>query len=684
MRLDKKAAALNAFRSAAEMSFDKNLQQGAALNYAKLSYEEGNPFEAVADVLLEYLKKYPTSKEYDQINELLVSSFINAQDYKGALQFLSQKKSKENTAFSQEISLYLGIKLFNENKYNEALLLFVEGKKSNTIEINQKSKYWEAETIYILKDYETALKKFSTLNTLVKQNKIAPFLLLDYNIGYCYFKLKEYTKASKSFEIFLKKYAILDGIKYDAFTRLGDSYFATTNYKKAIIAYKEVTDNFGIGADYATYQIGMSYGFINENEAKIIALKKVNSAFPISHLKDDALYQLGNTYSTLKDSKNAHVAYNRLTEKHPKSIFLSRALLRQGLLYFNNNDYKESLIKYKMVAAKFPNSPEAIEAVANARKVYIEEGNLNDYVAWIKTLSFINNTNAQLENMTFAVAEKKYLDAKNAKNTIESLQKYNKEFPEGSYKIKASYYLAEVFFKEKLFQEAIPYYTFIIEENRSEYSENSLNKLSQIYLDKDNFKSALPVLKRLEEEAYISENILFAQSNLMKGMYETEAYELAIKYAEKILRKDKISNRLEHDAKKIIARASLKNNNFISVKEYYAEIEKTAEGELKAEALYYNAFFKNQQKEYEISNKVVQELIAKYTAYKYWAVKSYVIMGKNYYALNDVYQANFVLENVLKNFKEFKDIIEEAQTALNTIKQNEAKKNNSITPQKKK
>jgi len=674
MSLNKKAAALNAFRSAAEMSFNKSLQQDAALNYAKLSYEEGNPFEAVSKVLQDYLKKYPTSKEYAKINELLVSSFLNEQDYKGALEFLSQKKSKENTAFIQEISLYRGIQLFNENNYKEALLLFAKGKKSNTIEINQKCKYWEAETTYMLQDYQTALIKFSNLNTLVKQQKANTFLLLDYNIGYCHFKLKEYTKASKAFEMFLQKDGILDGIKYDAFTRLGDCYFATTNYKKAILSYEKVIDGFGKGKDYATYQIGMSYGFINENEGKIVALKKVNSEFPISNLKDDALYQLGNTYSKLKDSKNAHIAYNKLAENHPKSIFLSRALLRQGLLYFNNNVYKESLIKYKMVAAKFPNSPEALEAVTNARKVYIEEGNLNDYVSWITTLSFINSTNAQLENTTFAVAEKKYLDDENAKKIIKSLEKYNKEFPKGIYKIKSHYYLADVLFKEKLFQKAIPYYTFIIEEKRSEYSENSLNKLSQIYLDKDDFKSALPILKRLEEEAYISENILYAQSNIMKGTYETEAYELAITYAEKILRKDKISNRLEHDAKKIIARASIKNNDFISAEEYYAEIEKTADGELKAEALYYNSFFKNQEKEYEASNKVVQELIAKYTAYKYWAVKSYVIMGKNYYALNDVYQANFVLENVIKNFKEFKDIKENAQNELNTIKQNEAKK----------
>ena len=67
--------------------------------------------------------------------------------------------------------MYRGIQLFNENSYKEALLLFVEGKKSSNIEINQKCRYWEAETTYMLQDYETAFIKFSTLNRLVKQKK---------------------------------------------------------------------------------------------------------------------------------------------------------------------------------------------------------------------------------------------------------------------------------------------------------------------------------------------------------------------------------------------------------------------------------------------------------------------------------------------------------------------------------
>ena len=103
-------------------------------------------------------------------------------------------------------------------------------------------------------------------------------------------------------------------------------------------------------------------------------------------------------------------------------------------------------------------------------------------------------------------------------------------------------------------------------------------------------------------------------------------------------------------------------------------------GQLKAETLYYNSFFKNQQQKYEASNKIIQELIADYSAYKYWGVKSYVIMGKNYYSLKDAYQATFILENVIKNFSQYKDIVKEAQIELTKIKENEAKTNNSIIP----
>ncbi|UAM97031.1 tetratricopeptide repeat protein [Polaribacter litorisediminis] len=682
LNIDKKNEALNAFKAASEMPFNPEIQEDAALNYAKLSYEEGNPFENISDVLQNYLKKYPNSASYSEINELVVSSFIHQQDYEGALAFLRKKKSAENITLSFEVSLYRGIQLFNEQKLEKSLPFFTEAKKASNENIKQKAHYWEAETLYRLEKYVDALAKFNQVKRIIDSRNQQEFSLIDYNIGYTHFKLKAYDKAITFFHQFLKLNIEEDAIKNDASIRLGDSYFATKEYDNAIKIYKNVINEFGSEADYAQYQIGMSYGFRDNDDAKISALIKVINEYETSSLKDDAWYQLASTYTQIKNNRKAHEAYDQLLSKHTKSVFIPKALVRQGLLYYNENENKKALEKFKLTVSKFPNSADALEAVRNAKNIYVDEDNLDGYVAWTKTLKFVNVSDTELENSSFAIAERKYFEGKNNKSLL-SLRKYLTSFPNGKNKLKATYYLADILFNDQLYAEAAENYKIVLDAGQSELSEDVLAKLSQIYLQQENFSSALPLLERLEQEAYSTENILFAQSNLMKGYSETKAYDLALEYAKKLLAKDKIDTNLRLDAITIIAKTSFINDDFATAEEYYKQIENEATGVLKAESLYYNAYFKNRNKEYESSNKVVQELIADYSAYKYWGVKSYVIMAKNYYSLKDAYQATFILENVIKNFKQFDDIVKEAQTELNKIKENEAKTNNSITPQNK-
>ena len=679
LNIDKKTEALNAFKTASEMSFNIEIQEDAALNYAKLSYEAGNPFQNVSDVLQDYLKKYPNSSAYKEINELVVSAFIHQQDYQGALDYLRKKNSAENIALTSEVSLYRGIQLFNDSKYQESLSYFVKSKESKDTEIYQKGHYWEAETLFRLENYEEAVTKYTSAKRFFKSNK-EEFSLIDYNIGYSYFKLKEYTKAISSFNQFLADKPSDKMINEDALVRLGDSYFATRNYADAINSYQIVVKNLGVDADYAQYQTGMSHGFRDESDEKIKALTSVVNDFKSSSLKDDALFQLANTYIKIKNNEKAHQAYERLLDNHPKSSFLSKALVRQGLLYYSDNENKKALDKFKLTVQKFPNTPDALQAVNNAKNIYLDEDNLDEYVAWVKKLDFINVSEDDLDNSTFVIAERKYFEGKNTSGIIVTLNKYLDKYPKGTHSLKANYYLADLLFKDKQFDDAVLKYKVVLKAGVSEYSEDALAKLSQIYLEKQNFEDAIPLLERLEQEAYAVENVQFAQSNLMKGYYETKGYAKAISYAKKVLSINKDKNYLIEDAKTIIARSAIKTEDFVTAQEYYSVIEKNATGELKAETLYYNSFFKNKQQKYEASNKVIQELIADYSAYKYWGVKSYVIMGKNYYSLEDAYQATFILENVIKNFSQYKDIVKESQIELTKIKENEAKTNNSIIP----
>jgi hypothetical protein len=53
-------------------------------------------------------------------------------------------------------------------------------------------------------------------------------------------------------------------------------------------------------------------------------------------------------------------------------------------------------------------------------------------------------------------------------------------------------------------------------------------------------------------------------------------------------------------------------------------------------------------------------------------------MAKNFQALDDVFQATYILENVIQNFTEFEVVTAEAKLELKRIKTEAAKTNASI------
>ena len=86
----------------------------------------------------------------------------------------------------------------------------------------------------------------------------------------------------------------------------------------------------------------------------------------------------------------------------------------------------------------------------------------------------------------------------------------------------------------------------------------------------------------------------------------------------------------------------------------------------------------NSDGNFEASNKSVQVLIKNFSSYKYYASKGLIIMAKNFYALNDDFQATYILENVTQNFTDFKEVVDEAQLELERIKLEVSKTNSTV------
>ena len=166
----------------------------------------------------------------------------------------------------------------------------------------------------------------------------------------------------------------------------------------------------------------------------------------------------------------------------------------------------------------------------------------------------------------------------------------------------------------------------------------------------------------------------------MKGYYEQKNYEQTLIYADKVLNAPQIDNRIRSDAQIMIARSAIATGDEQLAEDAFTKVKKIATGETAAEAWYYDAYFKNKNQNFEASNVSVQKLAKDYASYKKWGGKGLVLMAKNFYALDDAFQATYILESVIENFAEFNDIVSEAQEELALIKSQEAEKNSSVNP----
>ncbi len=678
INVDKKQEALNAFRNASQMDYDLKIQEDAWLNYAKISYEIGNPYQSVPQVLAGYLNKYPNTGYKEEMETLLIDSYITSKNYKEALKLLKGRKSFENKVAYQKVAFYRGIELYNESKYLEAESFFDKSlSEPRDDKYTARAIFWKAETDYNLTNYNDALVGFKLFQGNNKSAITQEIKNIDYNLGYTYFKQKNYTKATEYFQRFVSK-TEEDKVRLnDAYLRLGDSYFVSSDYNKAINAYEKAININEIEPDYAFFQKAISYGYVSQGATKIKELNTFINTYTKSKLRDDALYELGNSYVKNGEVDKAMQMYDELNAQYRASPYISKSLLRQGLVHYNIGNDEQALRKFRDVANKYPGSPEGVQAVATARLIYIDLGRVNEYATWVKTLDYVDVSDADLDNTTYESAEKQYL-ANNTNKGIKLFNAYLNEFPNGLHALKSHFYLAQLYYKEDLQNNAKPHYNYVVNKPSGEFTEQALTRLSEIYLNNKDLSRAMPILERLEAEADFPGNVIFAQSNLMKANYQLKSYKLAVDYAEKVLSSSRIDKNIKSDAHIIIARSAMKTGDEVKAKTAYAQVESIASGELAAEALYFNAYFKNKEGNYKSSNTSVQKLAKDYSGYKYYGAKGLVLMAKNFYALDDAYQATYILESVIQNFSEFNDVMSEARQELRKIKLEEAKTNASV------
>jgi hypothetical protein len=84
-------------------------------------------------------------------------------------------------------------------------------------------------------------------------------------------------------------------------------------------------------------------------------------------------------------------------------------------------------------------------------------------------------------------------------------------------------------------------------------------------------------------------------------------YSNSVIYADKVLSNPKTDDNVKSDAQ-IITRSAMQTGDETKARSGYTKLLTIAKGELAAEALYYDAYFKNKDGKFEASNTAVQKI----------------------------------------------------------------------------
>lgn len=658
LQTGKKQEALSAFRSAYQMQYDAHVQKLAHEQYAKVSYDVGNPFESAPKVIQEFIDRYPADEKTPEIRKLLVKSYLYSGDYRETLAAIDklQNSTAETDKIDQEVSFLLGTEEFNKGNFDAAEKYFLRSLEFNlNKEFHNRAVYWLGQTYYQKENFPSAIARFESLMNI---SAFPEKQQLHYDLGYAYFKSKKFDKSKQHFQSYLQNPK--PEFRNDAQLRLADSHYAENQLAEAIALY----DTAETASDYTVFQKGMALGFQGKNSAKITTLKNLISKFPDSEYVDDAQYEIAVAYASEEDYSNAADFFSKVIKNSRDQDLVADAQIYRAQLYIDQNQDAKALAELRTLGNQYKNSAYASKVVQASRPIFVKNGDIAGYEDFARNLG-VKIEASEIDEINLASAKQLYIQ-KNYNAAIPLYEKYLSQNPTGEGMYQAQFELGESYFHNKNFTKAL----LVLQDVaavQNDYQQESKTRIAQIYLNQNNTAEAKKILETLTSSTQV--NIRnFANTELMKIYAEEKNFTQAEKFADLVLANSKNAAAILESAKSIKARSLMNSGKDKEAQTAYAALEKSANPEVAAEALFAKAFYQNKSKSYKASNETIFRLANNYASEEYWGAKALVVMAKNYLGLKDNYQASYTVDQLIANYSDFPDVVAEAREVKKQIK----------------
>ena len=669
IQLRNKVAAFAAFRDAAAYGYDKDIQEDATFNYAKLAFDinhDAAPFN-------DYLARYGGMDKGDRIYSYMAMAALANHDYEGAVAAYDNIDKLEPRMQSNYMKAYFlrACQLMESGAWRTAVshLKAAAYYSDRHDPFNQLARYWLAEAYFRDGKYKEARTILTDLYNLSALDGRPEGNLISYHLAYTYFMEGDYKQALRWLDNYLESDD--EQVAADAMLRVGDCYFFSKDYTIAITAYELKMATYPDPNDlYPGFRAGLAAGLQDDVQEKIRHLEPARLASSTLPFWPESMYELGKAYALVGDMDNAVRTFKSLRVGAIDPDYTSKALLELGTIARSKGDMDEALSYYMTVVEQGGHFVE--DALLAIESIYTATGEPEAYLAYLASVQdIVTQSDERREAVYFSAMEQIYL-ASNWTRAISTLLQYMEKFPEGAHMPQALFYLAESYRNTEDFEKAEDSYADAIDAGLDgAFLEQAWLQLSNVRLRLEKFDKAAEGYEKLLAIARLDENRMLARQGLMRAAYRGRSFAKAVEAAEKVLL---FSNSLPEnevtEANYILAKSLLGCGNRERALELLAKLAtkpSTAEG---AEANYLIIQDLYDRGHFEEVPDKVYAFAPLAVGQNYWLAKAYIVLGDAFMEMGNEAQARATFQSLLTGYTPYgpgDDVLDQVNMRLSRM-----------------
>lgn len=479
---------------------------------------------------------YEAKKLYERLINLSGDPLIRMQAYSGkadALYNLAEYHQAANAyreGLDKVDKFTAPEELVDKMRYNLALAYIKGGEVSSGISIFEdilKTAKDQAANLSILfqigdayqeaGEFVQAEEAYMRILKLYPNSTYADYA--QYQVGSLRLRMSDYDQAAVSFKSILRNYP-QSNLLADALYALGTAYFQKADYAASFEIFSKFQNEFKDNSlrPRAFYMLGNSLLNLGKTDEALSIFKEILKLYPQDiELRQKAEYEIADCYYKLGREDEALKQFKLLRTKYPDSKLVPDIIWWLGQYYYRSNDLILARRYFSSLTNDFPNSRLSAEAFYALGLVFSAEDKFEQAVDNFKMAVELGNADLKIKAAA-ALGKVNY-----KLGDYEGAKLYYAKSLEGADRNEIAgirFNLAEALEANSELDAAIHEYLLAADLDGQDPHSSvlALLRAAKLYEDKENFKEALEVYKRVirkntQEAEFAQERIEWINSN---------------------------------------------------------------------------------------------------------------------------------------------------------------------------